>query len=87
MDTEFVLSKVKGETLFVVVKPHALTTQILEWWEEKQAFKVAVSAVPDKNKANEELQRFFSKEFGICVEIISGKTSRLKKLRLIQKTI
>lgn len=63
----------------VIVKPNAKKTGILGFDENKKALRVAVSAPPDKNKANVELVRFLSKNFR-PVRIVSGLSSREKLL-------
>ncbi len=48
--------------------------------------KMSVAAAPEKGKANKELIRFLSKEFGVtrdCVRIISGVGSRTKLLKIV----
>lgn len=53
--------------------------------EEGQTIKIRIKAVPEKGKANKELIKFLSKEFSIPkqnIEIISGKTSQLKLLKI-----
>jgi len=55
----------------------------LELVEEEKGLKLYLQAVPDKNKANLELIKFFKKEFGMKVEIVSGLRSREKVLRLL----
>lgn len=49
-----------------------------ELTEENGILKLHLQAVPDKNKANLELVRFFKKEFGLRVEIVHGMKSREK---------
>lgn len=51
--------------------------------EENGILKLHLQAVPDKNKANMELIKFFKKEFGLMVEIVHGMKSREKIIRLI----
>jgi len=53
--------------------------------EEGQTIKIRIKAAPEKGKANKELIKFLSKEFSIPkqnIEIISGKTSQLKLLKI-----
>lgn len=48
-------------------------------------WKIDVSAAPEDGAANELLRRFVAAEFGVPagnVEILSGHTSRLKRLRV-----
>ncbi len=44
--------------------------------------KMRIAAVPDKGKANKELISFFKKEFKLNIEILSGETSRKKRIRI-----
>jgi uncharacterized protein (TIGR00251 family) len=53
--------------------------------KEGETYKVKVNSPPVDGKANKELISFISKTLGISkgnIEIISGKTSRIKLLRL-----
>ena len=50
--------------------------------EEHGILKIHLTSVPEKNKANAELVKFFKKKFGLNVEIISGQKSREKVLHL-----
>lgn len=72
----------KDGKLDVQVKPGAKTTEVIGFDDNRKRLKISVSAVADKNKANAELVKFIKKETGKDVEIISGFTSRFKKLRL-----
>ena len=62
------------------VIPHSSRTELIE---EEGKLKLYLQAVPDKNKANLELIKFFKKEFKLKVEIKSGMKSRDKILRII----
>ena len=47
-------------------------------------FKLQINAPPEKGKANKEIIRFLSREFGLRksdIEIVSGKTSQDKKIK------
>ncbi len=49
------------------------------------SLKVKVAAVPEDGKANEELCRVLAAHFGVArslVEVISGKTSTRKQVRI-----
>jgi len=54
----------------------------LELTEENDKLKLYLRAVPDKNKANLELIKFFKKQYSLKVEIKSGNKSRVKTLIL-----
>ncbi len=48
-------------------------------------FKVSLTCLPQKGKANNELLEVLSKFFGVYksrIEIISGKTSKRKKVKI-----
>ena len=55
----------------------------LELVSENGGLKLYLKAVPDKNKANLELIKFFKKKFGLIVEIVSGLRGREKVLRVL----
>jgi len=45
-------------------------------------YKVYLKKSPEANKANEELERFLSKEFGAATKILRGRRSRTKLLEV-----
>lgn len=50
--------------------------------------KVRINAPPDKGKANDVLIELLAEHFSVsksCVRILSGHTSRLKKVEIIMK--
>lgn len=67
----------------VKVTPNASQNRIEGF--HNNILKVKIKAPPDKGKANEELIKFLAKTFHIPkqkIEILSGHTSRLKKLKI-----
>ncbi len=64
----------------ILVKPNSKKTEILGWDEERKAFRVAVAAPPEDNKANIALIKFFSKLTKKKVRILSGLKSKEKML-------
>ena len=64
--------------MIIPVKPNAKKTEILSHDPATNTYKIAVAAVPDKGKANDELLKFLKKQFGKRFEIIAGKTSKKK---------
>ncbi|PIN76867.1 YggU family protein [Candidatus Woesearchaeota archaeon CG10_big_fil_rev_8_21_14_0_10_36_11] len=72
---------IHNELLRVHVIPNASRNHVIE---EHTQLKVYIKAVPDKNKANSELVRFFKKEFGLRVTIKSGLKSRDKVLKVLE---
>ena len=73
------------QTFTVRVHPHAKRTRLRETMADGN-LKIDVAAPADHGKANEELVRFLAEEFGVPVhhvEIVSGKTSRRKMIRIV----
>jgi uncharacterized protein (TIGR00251 family) len=49
-------------------------------------WKVKIAAAPEKGKANKELCSFLAERLGVAqsrVEIVSGETGRLKRIRVL----
>jgi len=67
----------------IIVKPNSPKNEIVEWDEVKERLRVNIKAVPDKNKANKEVVKYFSKLIGKKVEIIKGLRSREKTLKVL----
>jgi len=72
---------IKSGTLSVHAKPNASKTEVLGWDESKKSLRIAVAAVPDKDRANIELLKFLKKETGMKPELVSGAKSRDKIIR------
>mgnify|MGYP001615021312 FL=1 len=77
----------KDRYLRIKVIPKAEKTCISEIIEDEdgQTIKIRIKAPPEGGKANKELLKFLSKEFSLPkqnIEIISGKTSQLKLLKI-----
>jgi len=72
---------IKNNMLSVHAKPNASKTEILGWDESKKSLRIAVGAVPDKDRANIELLKFLKKESGMKCELVSGAKSRDKIVR------
>ena len=70
-------------TIKVIVRPNASKNEILGYDETRAGYKVNVKAPAEGGKANNELIRFLSKEMGKKMQLVKGKTSREKVLRLI----
>lgn len=70
---------VSNNLVKIKVIPNASKSKLIE---ENQQLKLYLKSVPEKNKANQELVKFFKKEFNLKVEIKSGEKSRLKILRI-----
>jgi uncharacterized protein (TIGR00251 family) len=70
----------KLKVISIIAKPNSAKTELLGYDEEKKAFRVNVKAPADKNKANLEIIKFFSKLLKKKVRIKSGLTSKEKLL-------
>ncbi len=69
--------------LKVIVTPNAKTNEIVGFQED--ALKIKLHATPEKGKANEKLIEFLAKKLKIPkshIKILSGHTSRLKKIEI-----
>ena len=65
----------------IIVKANAKKTQILNYDSSRKAYRFEVKTPAEKNKANIEIEKYFSKLFKKPVKIISGKTSKIKILK------
>ena len=70
---------IKDNQIRLKVIPNAKNSLI----EENGKLKLFLKSLPQKNKANSELVKFFKKKLNLKVEIISGLKSREKLLKLI----
>jgi len=64
--------------------PNARKSEIVGF-EADGALKIKLRAVPEDGKANKELVKLLAKQCGIsksCLEILSGETSRHKRLSI-----
>ena len=73
-------SYIQNGLLRIKVIPNSKQTELKE---ENNQLKLYLHAVPDKNKANLELIKFFRKEMKLRVKIKSGMKSREKVLRIV----
>ncbi len=67
----------------ILVKPNAKKDEMLGWDETREAFRVAIAAPAEENKANIAVIKFFSKLTKKQVRILSGLRSK-EKVLLIQ---
>lgn len=77
----------QGEDLLLIlrVQPRASRDAIVGLHGE--ALKVAITAPPVEGQANDHLQRFLAREFGVAnraVQLESGRQGRNKRLRISQ---
>jgi len=73
-----------GVTFRVRVQPGAAKNEIMGVQED--VLKVRISAPPVKGKANRALVDFLAEKLGVKkseVEIISGHTSKIKKIKVV----
>lgn len=78
------LLKEREVVLYLKVRPGAAKTELKSTMADG-TIKMNVAAVPEDNKANKEIVRFFSDEFEIDpknVEILFGQTSPVKRVRI-----
>ena len=75
-----ILPLFKNNCLTIKVIPNAKISKAIL---EHNHLKIYLQAVPEKNKANLELIKFFKKEFGLKVLIQSGEKSREKVVCLV----
>lgn len=73
----------KEEYVKIKVIPKASKSEIVGM--EGDYLKVRIKAVPEKGKANEALEKFLSKEWNARVEVVKGKTGRLKTVFVQEK--
>jgi len=74
----------KDLILKIYLQPRSSKNEIVGPYRD--GIKVKVTAPPIEGKANEALIRFLAKEFGIsasCIEMIKGRHSREKTLRIL----
>ena len=74
---------IKNGTLSVIAKPNASKTEIIGWDSSSNSLRIAVAAVPDKDKANIELLKFLKKESGRKCNLISGAKAKEKVIRFL----
>lgn len=74
--------------LRIKVIPKSNRNEIVETFTDadgEETIKIRIKAAPEKGKANAELIKFLSKEWELpraAIEIVSGKTERLKLIKL-----
>lgn len=63
---------------------NAPRTEILEKMDDG-TIKIRVAGIPEKDRANKELVKFFKKKYGLSATIISGQKERIKLVRLDER--
>ena len=69
--------------IHVKVTPRSSRNQIAG--KEKEVYRVKVTCAPVDGKANDALVGFLSEKLGVPkrdIEVVSGKTGRLKRIRI-----
>lgn len=80
---EDIPSSLTGEKVIkIIVKPNARKTQVTAIDEARNALRVDIAAPADKDKANKEVIKFFSRLLKKKVSIAHGLRSKEKLLRI-----
>ncbi|MBT4540653.1 YggU family protein [Candidatus Woesearchaeota archaeon] len=74
---------INNNLLKIIVKPNSNKSEIIGYDDSKQGVKVNIKAPADKNKANIEVVKFFSKLLKKEVKIKTGLTSKEKILKIM----
>ncbi|MFW6230514.1 MAG: DUF167 domain-containing protein [Nanoarchaeota archaeon] len=79
----FLASVTDDTSLFSVkVRPSAQKTGFRSYDGEKGFFMIDIAAPPEDNKANKELVKFLAKLTKRSVSLVSGSSSRLKRISI-----
>lgn len=70
----------KNNILKIKVVPNSQREELIE---TESGLKLYLKAAPEKGKANQEVIKFFKKEFGLRASIEKGEKSREKVLRVL----
>ena len=70
---------ISGNSLKIIVKPNSKKTEIMGYDEQRKALRLSVKAPAEKNKANLEIIKYFSKILKKQVKI-KGLSSKEKLL-------
>ena len=91
IDNSFLFDQIKCElkekgsvSFYARATPGASKTKVVEVMDD-ESIKITISAPAEKGKANEKLISFIASEFDVNksqVEIVSGKTARMKLIRI-----
>ncbi len=74
---------IHNNSLVIHVRPCAPKTMMRGWDDARGALRVDVAAAAEKDKANKEIIKFFSKLLKTDVIIIKGERAREKVLKVI----
>ena len=78
---------IKNNILKIIVKPNSNKSEIIGYDDTREAIKVNIKAPADKNKANIEVVKFFSRLLKKEVRIKVGLTSKEKVLLIKEKIL
>ncbi len=70
---------VQNGTLKLRAVPHSSRQELIE---ENEQLRLYLHSLPEKDRANLELIKFFKKEYGLKVEIVSGMKGKKKVARI-----
>jgi len=70
------------ERIKILVKTNTNKSEILEFDEQKQAYRVNVKSIPEKGKANLEIIKLFHKKFKKPIKIVKGFKGKEKILEI-----
>jgi len=73
--------QIKESPFKIIVKPNSFKNEVLGYDCGKGAYRVAIKAKPENNKANIEIIRFFSKLLKKRVKIVKGLKSKEKIIK------
>ena len=74
-------------TLHILLQPNASTDEIIG--VQDRELKIRIAAAPIEGKANTQLIKFLSKQFGVRkqdINLVRGETSRHKKVSITAPT-
>ncbi len=74
---------IREDVFRVIVKPSAKKSEVLGYDGQKKAYRIAIAAQAQDNKANLELVKFLSRELGKKVRITSGHTAKMKMIKIM----
>ncbi len=68
----------------IIVKTDSPKNEITGYDEARQGYRLNIRASAQEGEANRMIIKFLTKELGKPVEIMSGKTSRQKLIRILE---
>ncbi len=86
MESNFseILSQKFPITIFAKINTGQLNSEITGFLQdgEIKIWKINISALPEKGKANIEIKKFFKKQYTLKATIKNGETNKRKKIYL-----